>query len=68
MIIFYHLFIFGDRGIVNGTNNKIRIDAKIYFIQITRISFDLFGIFILLFNKSRVKKNINLYKYLNAII
>ena len=50
MIIFYHLFIFGDRGIVNGTNNKIRIDAKIYFIQITRISFDLFGIFILLFN------------------
>ena len=50
MIMFFHLYIFGDSGIVNGTDNKINIDWRISFIQNMSLSFDSFGILIILFN------------------
>ena len=48
--MFYHLIIFGDSGIVNGTYNLIDIDRRILFIKNMSFSFDFFGILILLFN------------------
>ena len=50
LIMFIHLYIFGDSGIVNGTDNRINIDERISFIQNMSISFDSFGILILFFN------------------
>jgi len=29
LLMFYHLFIFGDSGIVNGTDTKLSVDFKI---------------------------------------
>ena len=29
ILMFYHLFIFGDSGIVNGTDTRISMDLKI---------------------------------------
>ena len=52
LMMFYHLYIFGDSGIVNGTDNQISIDARIQFIQNFSISFDIFGILIIIFNFS----------------
>ncbi len=48
--MFFHLSIFGDSGIVNGTDNKKNIEERISFIQNMSLSFDSFGILILLFN------------------
>jgi hypothetical protein len=50
LIMFFHLSIFGDSGIVNGTDNKKNIEERISFIQNMSLSFDSFGILILLFN------------------
>jgi len=48
--MFGHLFMFGDSGIVNGTDNKISMTVKINFIQNVSLSFDSIGIAILIFN------------------
>ena len=32
ILMFYHLILFGDTGIINGSDNKINIDLKIQFI------------------------------------
>ncbi len=50
LIMFCHLFIFGDSGIVNGIDNQISIEGKIAFTQNLSISFDSFGVLILIFN------------------
>ena len=50
LLMFYHLFIFGDSGIVNGTESKISINLKIQFIQNLSFSFDLVGIQIIILN------------------
>ena len=50
LIMFLHLFIFGESGIVNGTENKISTEERISFIQNMSLSFDTFGVLILLFN------------------
>jgi hypothetical protein len=50
LLMFYHLFIFGDSGIVNGTESRISIDLKIKFIQNLSFCFDLVGIQIIILN------------------
>jgi len=50
LLMFYHLPIFGDSGIVNGTDTRISIDFKIQFLQNTSFTFDFCGVLILLFN------------------
>jgi len=50
MIMFLHLFIFGESGIVNGTENNISTEGRISFIQNMSLSFDTFGVLILLLN------------------
>ena len=49
-IVYFHLFNFGDSGIVNASDNKISIDERIQFIQNLSLSFDFFGILIIIFN------------------
>ena len=50
LMMFLHLFIFGESGIVNGTDNLIITEGRITFIQNFGLSFDSFGVLILLFN------------------
>ena len=50
LIMFSHLLLFGDCGIINGTYSLINISKKIAFIQNMSISFDSFGVLILIFN------------------
>ncbi len=50
LMMFLHLFIFGESGIVNGTDNLISTEERITFIQNFGLSFDSFGVLILLFN------------------
>ena len=52
LMMFLHLFIFGESGIVNGTDNLISTEGRITFIQNFGLSFDSFGVLILLFNIS----------------
>ena len=42
--------MFGDSGIVNGTDNKISIDDRISFIQNIGISFVSLGVLIFIIN------------------
>ena len=42
--------MFGDTGIVNGTDNQIGTSKKISFITNLSISFDSIGILIIVFN------------------
>jgi hypothetical protein len=58
--MFCHLFIFGETGTVNGTDNKIITEGRINFIQNIGLSFDSFGIFILLFNFGNLALNVGL--------
>ena len=50
LMMFLHLYIFGESGIVNGTDNLISTEGRITFIQNLGLSFDSFGVLILLFN------------------
>ncbi len=50
LMMFLHMFIFGESGIVNGTDNLICTEGRITFIQNFGLSFDSFGVLILLFN------------------
>jgi len=50
LIMFCHLLLFGDCGIVNGTYSLINTSKRIAFIQNISLSFDSFGVLILIFN------------------
>jgi hypothetical protein len=48
--MYYHLFTFGDSGIVNGTDNNVNSQRRIQFVSNLSISFDSFGVFIIIIN------------------
>ena len=48
--MYYHLFAFGDSGIVNGTDNNVTSQRRIQFVSNLSISFDSFGVFIIIIN------------------
>ena len=42
LMMFLHLYIFGEGGIVNGTDNLISTEGRITFIQNIGLLFDSF--------------------------
>jgi hypothetical protein len=50
ILMYYHLFIFGNSGIVNATDTRINIEERILFVENISISFVSLGVLIFIIN------------------